>query len=88
MKLKELLTEAYNYKGLSADIKAELEDAVSTDEYGLKPESLYKSIVGSLQGTPPAKVAELMNVSMTVINAAIENEDSLTESKLTKAKVD
>jgi len=67
------------YKELPESLQLMLEDAVSTDPYGLSPKSLYKNIAGSLMGTPADKVAQIMEVSYSVVvMIADENEISLT----------
>lgn len=64
------------YKDLPQTIQLMLEDVVSSDPYGLKPESLYRNIIGSLKGTPAFKVAEIMEVSMSLIDMIEELQDT------------
>lgn len=56
-----------DYNLISPSIQTMLEDAVSSDPYGLKPESFYKTIVGSIQGTPADKVSEIMGISYSLV---------------------
>jgi len=55
-----------DYKDLTPSIQLMLEDAVSTDPYGLQPQTLYKNIVGSLQSGRIDKVAEIFDVSISL----------------------
>jgi len=65
-----------DYNDLSPSVQLMLEDAVQSDPYGLSPKTLYKNIVGSLKGTPAFKVAEIMDVSISLIEMiASENEN-------------
>jgi len=65
-----------DYNDLPQSIQLMLEDAVQSDPYGLSPKTLYKNIVGSLKGTPSFKVAEIMEVSMSLVDMIeAENED-------------
>lgn len=64
------------YNELTPSIQVMLEDAVSTDPYGLKPQSLYKNIVGTLQSTDDFKTAEIFEVSPTLCTMIREENES------------
>jgi len=56
------------YEDLSKIVRTMLEDAVSTDPYGLSPNTLYKNIVCSSVSTPDYKVAEIMEVPIILVD--------------------
>ena len=56
-----------SYEDLSTSIKLMLEDAVSSDPYGLSPSTLYKNIVGSLKTVPVDELSKIMEVSLSLI---------------------
>lgn len=60
---------------LSPSIQLMLEDAVQGDPYGLAPASLYRSIVGSLVGTPQEQVAKIMEVSLSLVQMIQDEQE-------------
>jgi len=67
------------YNDLPQSLQLMLEDAVASDPYDLSPKTLYKNIAGSLMGTPADKVAQIMEVSYSVVvMIADENEIGLS----------
>lgn len=66
------------YNNLSETIKAGLEAAVMSDSFGLRPETLYNNIVGSLYGARGTdlqrinSVANIMEVSTYIVSLIFE----------------
>lgn len=54
------------YETLPAGIQLLLEEAVSSDPYGLSPKTLYKNISASLQSCSTDRVAEIYDVSLSL----------------------
>lgn len=55
------------YETISENIKERLEREVESDPYGLRPETLYKNICGTLMTTPAEKAAEIFEVPYSLV---------------------
>ena len=62
------------YAELPNSIQLMIEDAVSTDNYGLQPTTLYKNVVGSLKSSSPEQVSKIFEISLTLCEM-IKNEN-------------
>ena len=56
-----------NYEDLEKELKEQLEDIASEDEYGLKPETLYRNICNSTGSDE--SLAEIFAVPVGVVRA-------------------
>jgi len=66
------------FNELPQTIQSLLRDIAETDPYGLQPETLYKNIAGSLQGTPNTQVSKIFEVPfflVTMIEKQLEEND-------------
>lgn len=54
------------YEKLTPGVQLMLEDAVSSDPYGLSPKTLYTNIANSLVSGRVDKVAEIFDVSISL----------------------
>lgn len=59
------------YEDIDKNIKEWIEDIVSEDEYGLKPETLYQNILNS--SGDETSLSELFTVPVGLIRAIKEN---------------
>jgi len=64
-----------DYNEIPESLKLMLEEAVSTDPYGLSPKTLYKNIASSLLFTPADKVSKIMEVSYSVVVMIADEND-------------
>lgn len=65
------------FKNLTEDLQSQFKDYVSSDDYGLSPETLYRNTFASLINTPREQVAMLMEISISTVDQVLteNNED-------------